>query len=45
MATFEEPGGDRTTCRFDGDQAGGAPVSVLVLDAEDGDGPDLHKHT
>jgi mannose-6-phosphate isomerase-like protein (cupin superfamily) len=43
-ASFEALGGDRTTCRFDGDQAGGAPVSVLVFDEEPGEGPALHKH-
>jgi mannose-6-phosphate isomerase-like protein (cupin superfamily) len=45
VAIFEELGGDDgATCRFDGDRAGGAPVSVLVVDEGEGDGPDLHKH-
>jgi mannose-6-phosphate isomerase-like protein (cupin superfamily) len=44
LVTFEELGGNATTCRFDGDENGGVPVSVLVVDAARGTGPELHKH-
>lgn len=45
VVTFEELGGDATTCRFDGDENGDAPVSLLVVDEGEGEGPALHKHT
>lgn len=44
VVTFEELGGDATSCRFDGDENGGAPVSVLVVDEGEGEGPAPHKH-
>jgi mannose-6-phosphate isomerase-like protein (cupin superfamily) len=44
VVTYAELGGNSTTCRFDGDENGDAPVSVLVVNEGVGEGPDLHKH-
>ena len=44
VVTFDELGSTAAKCQFQGADHGGAPVSVLVVDEGEGEGPDLHKH-
>lgn len=44
VLNFPELGGSATTCRFDGADHGGVPVSLLVVDCGEGEGPELQRH-